>query len=99
MVDSIDEEDSSEILVTSLNSIDSSKQVFALHENDMSSVSIKDIIGVLPEPILSLKGERIFYEFPKPIDISEKMWIRLFGIKIQFVSYYLCVLLLMLYRY
>lgn len=73
MVDSIDEEDSSEILVTSLNSIDSSKQVFALHENDMSSVSIKDIIGVLPEPILSLKGERIFYEFPKPIDISEKM--------------------------
>lgn len=72
MVDSIDEEDTNEIEVTSLKSVDSSKQVFALNEKDTSCVPITDIIGLLPEPLISLKGERIFYKFPKPIDVFEK---------------------------
>lgn len=72
MVDNIDDEDKSEIVVTSLKSVDSSKQVFALNEKDLCCVSIGDIIGVLPEPVISLKGERIFYKFTKPIDIYEK---------------------------
>jgi hypothetical protein len=41
-------------------------------EEDISYVEFDDVISILPNPKLEMKGNRIYYRFPFPIDVFEK---------------------------
>lgn len=71
IIDEVDEEEG-ELRVTSLKCVDSSKTLFTLNDNDKSDIPHEDAIGVVSEPRIVLKGERIYYKFDKPIDVFEK---------------------------
>jgi hypothetical protein len=47
-------------------------QLFRLMEEDISYVEFDDVISILPNPKLVMKGNRIYYRFPFPIDVFEK---------------------------
>lgn len=57
----------SDIEVVALKSIDDTYQNFAINQSDVSFVSQDQIIGVLPVPIIKMKGERIFYHFENKV--------------------------------
>ncbi|CAH0553265.1 unnamed protein product [Brassicogethes aeneus] len=62
-----------EVTVTFLKLIDDQKnlQTFKLDENDKSYILQDQILEVLPEPSLLLKGNRVFYRFQKNVDVFE----------------------------
>lgn len=47
------------------------KDLFKLKENDLSYLKKEQILQVLPEPKLVLKGCRVYYKFPTSIDVFE----------------------------
>lgn len=47
-------------------------QLFRLMEEDISYVEFDQIISILPNPQLVMKGNRVYYRFPFPIDVFEK---------------------------
>lgn len=59
--------DNGDIEVASFKSIDNSSQNFAVNSSDVSYVSQKQILGVLPFPTIMRKGERFYYHFPKKV--------------------------------
>lgn len=62
-----------EIKVTFLKLCDNEKeQIFKLDEKDVSYINEEQILKVLPEPDLILKGNRVFYKFMKPVEIFER---------------------------
>ena len=65
----IDEED--EIKVTFLKIASQDAKLFKM-DDTVYDVRIEDILQKLPQPILCLKGERIYYKFPVPADVFEK---------------------------
>lgn len=61
-----------EIKVAFLKLCDSkTKDLFKLEENDLSYIKEDQILQILPEPKLVLKGCRVFYKFPISIDVFE----------------------------
>lgn len=48
------------------------KKHFSMKENDTSCISMDMVLTVLPEPILVQDNRKLFYVFPKNIDVYEK---------------------------
>lgn len=71
VVNSVDHNDG-EYRVTSLKCTNESKKIFSMVETDTSDVMFEEIIGIVPDPNVILKGERVYYAFQKPIDVFEK---------------------------
>lgn len=57
--------------VVGLRSIDITMQNFAVHSSDTCFVTEEQILGVLPFPTIKNKGERIYYQFDKKVDVLE----------------------------
>lgn len=66
---SVDEE--GEVKLMSLKMTDNDASLFRADETDISYVSFEDILEILPNPTLTLKGNRIYYKFHKNLDIFE----------------------------
>lgn len=58
-----------EVSELSLKSIDESKKIFIPKEEDVSFVSVKNVLGILPAPELFTKGDRMRYAFSKNVDV------------------------------
>lgn len=67
----VEDIDSEEIKITGLKSWDSSKMLFAINESDVSYISIDQVVGVLPDPGIQMKGERILYKFLSAVPVQE----------------------------
>lgn len=65
-------EEDGEVRVMCLKCMDSTRKKFIPDENDKSYIEFEQILKLFDTPQLKTKGERIFYEFPQPIDIFEK---------------------------
>lgn len=61
-----------EIIVMFLNISAEDNTLFKLNENDVAYVQFEQIISILPEPTLKMKGDRIFYKFDQEIDVFEQ---------------------------
>lgn len=46
--------------------------LFKLNESDVSDVTFDQIVAILPDPMLRLKGKRAFYKFKGSIDVYEQ---------------------------
>lgn len=68
---SVDDEDG-ELRVTFLKNCNQIGTLFKLNESDISDVPMDQVIKKIPVPNLITKGNRVFYQFNKPIDIYEK---------------------------
>jgi hypothetical protein len=71
VVDDVDWKDD-EVKITCLNCTDDTKKNFLVNDKDRSFVQFVLILGLLPNPDIGLKVERIFYKFKQPLDILEK---------------------------
>ncbi|CAK1603193.1 unnamed protein product [Parnassius mnemosyne] len=58
-----DEED--EVKLMSLKVTNNNAFLFKADEEDISYVSFDDILEILPNPSLIIKGNRVYYKFPK----------------------------------
>lgn len=67
----VDEEEG-ELRVTFLQLANTAGTLFKLDENDISDVSVEQVIKKLPVPSLIMKGKRVFYKFNEEIDVFEK---------------------------
>lgn len=47
------------------------KRLFKVNEKDKCFVFIKQILKYLPEPVMKVVGNRVYYEFQKDIDVIE----------------------------
>lgn len=68
--------DEEEVLVTFLKIVSKKQddpQLFKLDDADKSYITEEQIIDILPEPNLILKGNRIFYTFKDTINVFEKV--------------------------
>ena len=68
---SVHDEDG-ELRVTFLKICNKNGTLFRLDENDVSDVPVDQVIKKLPVPNLVTKGNRVFYQFKKKIDVFEK---------------------------
>lgn len=66
----VDEE--GEVKLMSLKVTNNDASLFKADEEDISYVSFDDILEILPNPSLILKGNRVYYKFPKSLDVFEK---------------------------
>ncbi|KAG5871205.1 hypothetical protein JTB14_019301 [Gonioctena quinquepunctata] len=60
-----------EIEVMSMKVSNTEKDVFRVDESDVSLVEMSAIIGKLPSPEILVIGDRVKYQFPKPVDVFE----------------------------
>ncbi|KAG5875259.1 hypothetical protein JTB14_021247 [Gonioctena quinquepunctata] len=60
-----------EIEVMSMKVSNTEKDVFRVDESDVSLVEMSAIIGKLPSPEILVVGDRVKYQFPKPVDVFE----------------------------
>ena len=67
-----DVEEDGDIKVMFLRSIDGIGRNFQVKENDVSCIKFDEVLGILKNPSLKMKGNRIFYQFDTPIDVYEK---------------------------
>ena len=67
-----DVEEDGAIKVMFLKSIDDSGINFQVKENDVSYIKFDEVLGILKNPSLKMKGNRVFYQFDTPIDAYEK---------------------------
>lgn len=65
-------DDDGEVNVTFLKSTGTDANIFAIDDEDVSYISFDQIIKILPEPKLKLKGSRQYYCFTDKIEIFEK---------------------------
>lgn len=49
---------------------DTNAKLFKVDENDTSYVDLGQILGILPNPKLVMKGNRVFYEFENKDDVD-----------------------------
>ncbi|GBP23582.1 hypothetical protein EVAR_80198_1 [Eumeta japonica] len=68
IIDKIDEEDG-EIRVTFC---DNKGQLFRYDADDVSDITMDQVVQKLSNPNIVLKGNRIFYKFDLPVDVFEK---------------------------
>ncbi|GBM33673.1 hypothetical protein AVEN_203708-1 [Araneus ventricosus] len=61
-----------ELKVTYFRATDENCQLFRYMEEDISYVDFDQIISILPNPNIVIKGNRVFYRFPYSIDAFEK---------------------------
>lgn len=62
-----------EVQVTCLNLVSRySAKVFKINENDTSYVDFVQIVGILPNSKVKIKGNRVLYEFDKKVDVFER---------------------------
>lgn len=66
------EVDKSEIKVMFLKPCNDEKTLFLVNEKDVSFVSETHITAILPQPVLVVKGDRLFYRFKHPINVFFK---------------------------
>ncbi|KAK9872658.1 hypothetical protein WA026_018792 [Henosepilachna vigintioctopunctata] len=66
------DEKEEEIRVTFLKIYNEDGTLFKINENDMSDGKWEQILTILPVPNICMKGNRVFYKFPKPVDLFEK---------------------------
>ncbi|XP_022819027.1 uncharacterized protein LOC111353248 [Spodoptera litura] len=71
IIDKIDEEDG-EIRVTFLKLCDNKGQLFRYDADDVSDITMDQVVQKLSNPNIVLKGNRIFYKFDLPVDVFEK---------------------------
>lgn len=71
LIEAVDEK-LMEIKVTGLKSWDASKMLFNIVETDVSYITMDQIIGILPDPGLQMKGERILYSFSSAVPVYEQ---------------------------
>ncbi|XP_042907124.1 uncharacterized protein [Parasteatoda tepidariorum] len=67
-----DVEDDGDIKVMFLKTIDDSGKNFQVKENGASYIQFDSVLGILKNPNLKMKGNRIFYQFDDPVDVYEK---------------------------
>ena len=60
------------IKVAGLKSCDDSKMLFHVVDNDVHYINMQQIVGLLPNPGIQLKGDRIFYKFNAEVPINEQ---------------------------
>ncbi|KAG5876654.1 hypothetical protein JTB14_029386 [Gonioctena quinquepunctata] len=60
-----------EIKVMSMKVSNSEKDVFRVDESDVSLVEMSATIGKLPSPEILVIGDRVKYQFSKPVDVFE----------------------------
>lgn len=60
-----------DVIVAGLRNIDTSYMTFKLEEKDISYVKRNQIVEMLEDPNIHLKGERVFYKFSQSVDLSE----------------------------
>ena len=65
-------EEDGELKVTFLKIFNKNGTLFRLDGNDVSDVPVDQVIKKLPVPNLVTKGNRVFYQFKKKIDVFEK---------------------------
>lgn len=65
------QEKTSHIQVMGLKSTDRAKKEFVPKEQDISSISIDQVIGRVPQPEILTRGERISYVFEKSLPVKE----------------------------
>lgn len=61
-----------EFKVLGFKSIDNSARSFVANEDDVSTVTSRQIIGILSAPAINMKERRLTYTFPKKLGINEK---------------------------
>ncbi|CAF4937685.1 unnamed protein product [Pieris macdunnoughi] len=66
------DEEEGEIRVTFLKISNEDATFFRINDNDVSDVKWEQILTILPVPNIRMKGNRVFYKFPKPVDVFEK---------------------------
>lgn len=69
---SVDSDDG-EIVVQGLRTCNSKKTEFVETENDIFTITVFDIIAVLPTPKTTYKNRQITYEFPGYVSVYEQM--------------------------
>ncbi|CAH1107492.1 unnamed protein product [Psylliodes chrysocephalus] len=70
VIDEVNEE-KSEYRVVSMKAMDNTLTNFTFVETDISYVNFEDIMGITPDPLIVMKGERMYYKFPMALDIFE----------------------------
>lgn len=61
-----------EIKIMCLKANDDKRTVYKIDENDISYVKFEQIKKILPQPKLTMRGNRIFYHYPFPLNTYEK---------------------------
>lgn len=69
LIEAVDE---TEIKVTGFKSWDESKVLFTIVETDVSYITMNQIIGMLLDPSIQMKGERILYNFSATVPVYEQ---------------------------
>lgn len=54
------------------NVVGENASLFKTNDSDISYIDFKQIVGVLPNPDIKLKGNRVYYKFPASIDVFEQ---------------------------
>lgn len=60
-----------DIEVMSMKVTNDEKTVFRVCEDDISSIPKTSVLGKLPAPDILATGDRLKYQFPKPVDVFE----------------------------
>lgn len=60
-----------EVKILGLKSTDNSKRNFTVDQSDVSFIKVDQILSILPDPEIKMKGERISYTFEKSISVLE----------------------------
>lgn len=61
----------SDIQVMGLKSTDRMKKEFFPHQEDISFISMDQVIGKVSQPEILRRGERISYAFPRSLPVKE----------------------------
>lgn len=56
--------------VLAMNSCDENKTIFKPNDKDISFVKFDQILRKLPNPKIIIVGERLKYQFPRPIEVD-----------------------------
>ncbi|CAH2012026.1 unnamed protein product [Acanthoscelides obtectus] len=66
------DDEEGELTVTFLKVCNKEGNLFKLDEGDVADVLYEDVIEKLSMPCLIFKGDRVFYDFKKAINVFEK---------------------------
>lgn len=68
-------DDDGEVPVMFLKNVGNNKVLFKPVETDVADVHYSDIITVLHQPTVAMKGNRHFFKFKDAVEISEKLFV------------------------
>ena len=71
-IEQSDVEEDGNIKVVFLRSIDDSERNFQVKENEVSCIKFDEVLDIIKNRSLKMKGNRIFYQCDTPIDVHEK---------------------------